>query len=92
MKVELGADGKVKFACPVQKWSGNQGDEDSEIMQTAVFAGHQMMAIRDELDLPCSLHYLGFQIEGFTTMDKAKSAAPEFARSVLAHMSSLIQG
>lgn len=91
MKLKLDGAGKVYFKAPVQSWGGHRGGND-QIMQTAVFAGQQMMAIRDELDLPLTLHYMGFQSKNFTSMDEAKAAAPEFARAVLAHMSSLIQG
>lgn len=91
MQLELDGSGRVLFKSPVQSW-GSHPEGDSEIMQTAVFAGQQMMAIRDELDLPVNLHYMGFKSQDFMKMDEAKGAAPEFARAVLAHMSSLIKG
>lgn len=83
MKIELDGGGKVKMAAPPQQWHGD------EVMQTAVFAGEQMMAVTDDAGR-FDLHYLGFKTTGFASLEDAKASAQAFARAVLAHMAGLI--
>ncbi|ABO59767.1 hypothetical protein LA345_40500 (plasmid) [Burkholderia vietnamiensis] len=88
MKIKTGADGNVALSAPQQRWITGRGGNPGAL-QTAVFAGHVVMAITDDHG-GYDLHYLGFETGGFATIDAAKRAAPEFVRGVLAHMSKLI--
>ncbi|RRS01185.1 hypothetical protein EIP75_21660 [Aquabacterium soli] len=83
MKIELHAGGKLKMARQQQKWIGNDS------MQTALFAGEEVMAITDDKG-GFDLLYLGFQTGGFASLEEAKVSAPAFASAVLAHMATLI--
>lgn len=84
MHLEHDGNGRIIFAIPKQRWSGD------DIMQTAVFAGQHMMAIfTDENGF--ELHYLGLKTGGFATMAAAQEAAPAFARAVLAELTGLIE-
>jgi len=58
-------------------------------MQTALFAGQEMMAITDDAGA-FDLDYLGHIASGFATIEAAKAAAPVFARSVLERLRNLI--
>jgi hypothetical protein len=85
MKVELDAAGRLNFRVPQQMWFG----DDPHMMQSARFAGHEMMAVTDDQG-SFDLHYLNFQMGGFKSIDEAKQAAPAFARKVLARMVEMI--
>lgn len=71
---------------PQQVWVG----DNPEIMQTALFAGQEMVAITDDAGA-FDLRYMAHTVSGFASMIDAKSAAPEFARGVLASLLNLIQ-
>lgn len=83
MWIDLDGGGKVKMAAPQQQWHGD------EMMQTAVFAGENMMAITDDAGR-FDLHYLGFKATGFASLADAQASAQAFARKVLARMTELI--
>lgn len=83
MQVIIGAGGKVLLEATQQVWRGNQS------LQTALFAGKEMMAITDD-EGAFELLYLDFQSEKFPTIEAAKAAAPAFARAVLKQMSDSI--
>lgn len=85
MKIEVHAGGKLAHGRQQQSWTGNDPAE----MQVATFAGQEMIAITDGAGKFC-LMYLGFETGGFQTIDTAKSAAPVFARNVLARMADLV--
>ncbi|WP_241295760.1 hypothetical protein [Burkholderia stabilis] len=87
MEIALHGGGKVLMAAPQQQWHG----DSPEIAQYSRFAGQDMTAITDDAGA-FDLLYLGYKTGGFSTIEAAKAAAPEFARRVLAHMSSLIDG
>lgn len=87
MNIEIGADGKVRLHAPQQRWSAP--DDDKGVLETANFAGHQMMAMTDDHGA-FNLRYLGFVAGGFQTIEDAKKAGPEFARRVLNRMISMI--
>lgn len=87
MQISLHGGGKVLMASPQQRWHG----DNPEVAQFARFAGQDMTAITDDAGA-FVLTYLGYQTGGFQSIEAAKSAAPEFARQVLAHMSNLIDG
>lgn len=59
-------------------------------MQTARFAGQEMMAITDDAGA-FELDYLGRFGNGFASIEDAKAAAPEFARAVPERLRNLIQ-
>ena len=82
-EVELSPAGEPKFKLPQQDWTGN------EAVQSAYFAGQQMLIRRADKDF--ELHYLGLKVAGFTDMDEAKFNAPEFARSALQILSEFIR-
>ncbi len=84
MNIELNGRGAVAMASPSQCWKGNK------VMQTAMFAGEEMLLLAYDDGL-FSLRYLSFKNTGFTSMEEAKASAPAFAKAVLAHMASLIQ-
>lgn len=87
MKISLHGGGRVSMAAPQQKWFGGS----PEVAQHARFAGQDMTAITDDAGA-FDLLYLGYATGGFQTIEAAKAAAPEFARQVFAHLSSLIDG
>ncbi|MGA4422878.1 hypothetical protein ACI2UY_22320 [Ralstonia nicotianae] len=87
MNLALHGGGKVLMAAPQQQWHG----DSPAIAQYAHFGGQDMTAITDDAGA-FELLYLGFVTGGFPTIEAAKAAAPEFARRVFAHMSSLIDG
>jgi len=72
---------------PQQVWIGYA----PEVMQTASFAGQEMVAITDVAG-SYELEYLGHKADGFSNIEDAKTAAPEFAIAVLERMLTLIQG
>lgn len=86
MNITVHAGGKLNLDRIQQSWFG----DESAIMQTAIFAGQEMVAITDDAGA-FDLMYLGFQVGRFQTMEIAKAAAPAFARNVLAHMTSLVK-
>lgn len=71
---------------PQQVWYG----DTPLLMQTAWFAGQEMMAITDDAGA-FDLDYLGHISSGFASMEEAKAAAPTFARGVLERLRNLIQ-
>jgi hypothetical protein len=71
---------------PQQVWYGDK----PQVMQTARFAGQEMMAITDDAGA-FELDYLGHIGRGFASIEDAKAAAPEFARAVLERLRNLIQ-
>lgn len=87
MELALHGGGKVLMSAPQQKWHG----DNPSVAQYARFAGQDMAAITDDAGA-FDLLYLGFVTGGFPTIDAAKDAAPQFARRVLSHLSSLIDG
>ncbi|RQR65675.1 hypothetical protein DIE18_04285 [Burkholderia sp. Bp9125] len=87
MNIEINGGGKVLFGAPQQRWHSQAGD--GAVLQTARFAGQEMMAITDDAG-GFELLYLGFKTGGFSTMEVAKQAAPAFARRVLARLSEMI--
>lgn len=89
MNIKIGASGKLNLTSPQQKWVDPNGD--GSILQYARFAGQEMMAITDDKGA-FDLHYLGFEINGFKSMELAKEAAPEFAKRVLSRMTEVISG
>ncbi|WP_274644088.1 hypothetical protein [Pseudomonas serbica] len=84
MKIQLDGGGKLFKDAPKQKWNGDN------LLQTALFAGHRMMAITDDKG-GYKLNYLNYESGQLKTMADAKAAGPEFANSVLNDMLSLIQ-
>lgn len=70
---------------PQQKWWG----DNPQIMQTAKFAGQELVAITDDAGA-YQLMYLGFELGGFTSIERAKEAAPDFARRVLGRLAEMI--
>ncbi|WP_442447074.1 hypothetical protein [Pseudomonas sp. NCHU5208] len=70
---------------PQQVWYGS----DPHLMQTARFAGQEMLAITDDAGA-FDLDYMGHTAGGFPTIEAAKEAAPEFARAVLSRLLTLI--
>lgn len=85
MNIELNAEGRFLMSTPQQSWRGDK----PEIMVVAEFAGQKMIAVTDDAGA-FALKYLGFEAGGFRSMGAAKSAAPDFARRVLARMSVMI--
>lgn len=81
----LSVNRKLQHAAKQQTWHG----DEPGVMQTANFAGQQMVAITDDAGA-FDLMYLGFETKGFESMDSAKAAAPKFARQVLSHLSELV--
>ena len=88
MEISVSAAGKLGIGIPQQRWTDGNGG-DASLMQISRFAGQEMMAITDD-QRGFELLYLGFKGTGFATMDAAKKAAPEFARSVLGRMTLLV--
>lgn len=83
MQIELDGGGKVKMSAAQKQWRGN------EVMQTAVFAGQEVMAITDDAGA-FDLHYLGFTTAGLASLEEAKASAPAFIKAVLVHMTTMI--
>ncbi|WP_282366571.1 hypothetical protein [Pseudomonas sp. PS02290] len=71
---------------PQQVWWG----DSPEVMQVARFAGQEMLAITDDAGA-FELDYLGHIGSGFVSIEDAKAAAPEFARSVLERLRNTVQ-
>jgi hypothetical protein len=86
--IEIGPAGKVMLGEPQQQWN-DAGQGAPDVMQVSRFAGQELMAITDDAGA-FDLTYLGFQARGFTSMESAKSAAPDFARRVLRRLLELI--
>lgn len=86
MEITLSQGGEYTHSAPQQKWRGN-----SNILQTALFAGQEMMVIRQSDDSHIfELRFMGLKTTGFTSVEAAKSAAPEFACAVLDRLKGLI--
>lgn len=83
MNIELDNGGAVRMAAPQQRWTGDG------VLQTALFAGEQVMAVTDDAG-GFDLHYLGFTTGGFASIDDAKGSAATFVRAVLGRMAELI--
>lgn len=84
--IEPHAGGNVTLSQPQQRWYSS---DDSGLLASARFAGQELVAITDDAGA-FNLMYLGFQAKGFTSLEEAQRAAPEFARRVLQRMSDLI--
>lgn len=84
--IEPHAGGNVNLSQPQQRWYSS---DDSGLLASARFAGQEMVAITDDSGA-FDLMYLGFQAKGFTSLEEAQRAAPEFARRVLQRLSDLI--
>lgn len=89
MRIQVTAAGKWSLDTAQQVWHGEDGDTD-EIMQSALFAGQEMRAIKEDDIGGFGLRYLGFQATGFLTMEATKQAAPEFAKRVLMRMAEMV--
>lgn len=85
--MEIKHDGawRMNHAPVSKRWSAGKNDEDTGVLETALFAGHRVMAVVDGAGA-FDLHYLGFTTGGFKTMASAKQAATEFVLSVLSIM------
>ncbi|QOT82204.1 hypothetical protein [Cupriavidus basilensis] len=83
MDIQLHGGGRWAMSGPQQRWSGD------DQMQTAVFAGQEMIAVADDFG-GYRLTYLAYEARGFLTIDGAKESASEFASRVLARMASMI--
>lgn len=88
MQIEPHPGHKPLVQGPQQQWT-HARTWDPDRLQAARFAGQEMLATAAD-DGSYDLDYLGFQARKFKTMADAKAAAPEFARTVLARMTSLI--
>jgi hypothetical protein len=88
MNIEIDSGGRVAFSALQQRWRDPNG-EDGTVIQTARFAGQEMMAISDDAG-GFDLHFLNFKAGGFKTMNDAMKAAPEFAKRVLARMTEMV--
>jgi hypothetical protein len=88
MEIRLSTAGAWKLEAPQMKWQG----EEPELYVSAQFAGEELRAHKDEStdDGTFRLVYLSFEATGFPSMQVAKAAAPEFAKTVLARMSEMI--
>ena len=84
-EVEMSPSGELNFNMPQQEWSGN------DAIQSAYFAGQQMIIKRSDDADEYELHYLGLKVDGFEDIDDAKFNAPEFARSVFQILSEFIR-
>ncbi|WP_287602442.1 hypothetical protein [Thiothrix sp.] len=90
MRIQVSAAGKWTLDTSQQVWHGEDSDTDN-VMQRALFAGQQMLAIKENEGVGgFGLRYLGFQATGFLTMESAKQAAPDFARRVLIRMAEMV--
>ncbi|MDD5394872.1 MAG: helix-turn-helix domain-containing protein [Thiothrix sp.] len=90
MQIHISAAGKWTLEAPQQAWRGEGGASD-KIMQRALFAGQEMIVIKEDDDADrFGLRYLGFSATGFLTMEAAKQAAPEFAQRVLGRMVEMV--
>ncbi|WP_203584670.1 hypothetical protein [Pseudomonas arcuscaelestis] len=86
MKIRTQKGSMFPLNRPQQVWVG----DTPEVMQTALFAGQEMMAITDDAG-GFELRYLGLIGSGYSTMGEAIAAAPEFGRFVLECLRCLIQ-
>lgn len=79
MEITLAPGGQYTHNAPQQQWRGQSND-----LQTALFAGQELMAIRESDDSNVyELHFLGMKATGYASMENAKNAAPGFAIAVL---------
>lgn len=85
MNIVANSEGREKFSGAQQKWTG----DEPALLQRAWFAGQEMIATTSNAGA-FVLMYLGFDLEGFDTMETAKAQAPTFARKVLARLSDMI--
>lgn len=86
MKIKVREGDVFPLNRPQQVWYGYRPD----VMQDARFAGQEMVAITDSAG-SFELYYLGHIGSGFSSIEDAKAAAPEFARAVLDRLRNLIQ-
>ncbi|WOF81681.1 hypothetical protein P5704_027785 (plasmid) [Pseudomonas sp. FeN3W] len=87
MEITLAPGGQYTHSAPQQQWHG-----DSPHFQTALFAGQKLMVIRESDESPVyELHFMNLMTTGFASMEDAKKAAPDFARSVFDRLKSKIQ-
>lgn len=86
MQIKVREGATLPLNRPLQVWWG----DSPEVMQVARFAGLEMTAITDDVGA-FELDYLGHTAGGFTSIEEAKAAAPEFARAVLERLRNLIQ-
>ncbi|MDD5394985.1 MAG: hypothetical protein PHE17_18355 [Thiothrix sp.] len=87
MRIQVTAAGKWSLDAPQQVWR----DSDDGVMQRALFAGQEMIVIKEDDDAErFGLRYLGFSASGFLTMEAAKQGAPEFAQRVLGRMVEMV--
>ena len=88
MEIEVTKAGKFNFDAPQQSWH----PESDNIMQTAKFAGQDIMAIQKSDDEPdiYELHFLGLMVSGFESIEEAKKHAPQFAKDIFHQLSMMI--
>jgi hypothetical protein len=84
-EVEMSPSGELNFKPPQQEWAGN------DAVQSAHFAGQQMIKKKSDKVEEYELHYLGLKVSGFEDIEDAKFSAPEFARSVFRILSDFIR-
>ena len=65
-EVEMSPSGELNFKLPQQEWSG------SDAVQSAHFAGQQMIIKRSDNGDRYELHYLGLMVDGFDEIEDAK--------------------
>ena len=89
LEIEIASHYRFRFQPPQQKWVGKSPD----LMQKAVFAGEEMMAIQKSDDEPdqFELHFLGLVGTGFQSMEEAKQLAPAFAKEVFTYLAQMIE-
>jgi len=88
LEIEISPAHLPFFKTGQNEWSG----DSPEVMQRAVFAGHEMMAIQKSDNEPdqFELYYLGLVGKGFQSMEQAKELAPAFAAEVFASLANMI--
>lgn len=77
--------GKGNLDVPQQVWRNS----DDNVMQTALFAGQQMIAVKDD-NVGYTLRFLGFQSSPMSSIEQAKHIAPWFARRVMGRMMDMV--
>ncbi len=84
--IEPHAGGKLNLSRAQQRWAAT---DDSKLLHSAAFAGHEMLAVTDDKG-GFDLLYLGFHATGYASLDEAQRAAPDVARRILQRMHDLI--
>lgn len=86
--INIGTEGQVSLNIPQQQWN-----DETEIVQSALFAGHKMTVTQASDDEPkiLELHYLGIVASGFESVDQAKAAASAFAKEVFHYLNNMIR-